>query len=101
MTVGCPNEACDHGWVRVDPVAYGELRWPITDDMTAEQVKAAEYRRRHYSEAYRPCEECRPGQFTRWANGCFGPDHKAKSCALCLEALGEKAATRHDKAVST
>jgi hypothetical protein len=43
-----------------------------------------------------PCPACRPLQYERWANGCFGPSytHNRTSCRHCIE---EDEALRHPR----
>jgi hypothetical protein len=35
-----------------------------------------------------PCPQCNAEQFKRWRNGCFRPNHAAKSCRLCTPERG-------------
>lgn len=30
-----------------------------------------------------PCPTCRPGQFKKWRNGCYQPNHHRKTCRTC------------------
>lgn len=95
----CTNPACLNGWIELDAEAYAELKYPIPDGASEEQATAIRQRRAQVATGMyvRPCGDCRPQQLERWANGCFAADHVARTCDLCLEAMGEKAAERHDR----
>lgn len=97
LFAGCSE--CDHGW-RYVTEAYLDARFPMPPNATAEQAAAVWALREIYREQVFPCSECRPGAFSRWANGCLRSDHRAADCELCNEELGEKAAKRQDRAAA-
>lgn len=89
--------ACEGGMVQVDPEGYAELQWPYPENATPEEIAQTDAKRQDGKIAYRPCGDCRPDQFARWAAGCFRTNHRAATCDLCIEAMGEKAAASHDR----
>lgn len=93
----CQNPACERGQVEVDQQAYAELQWPYPENPTEQQIREVDAKRRNGRVAYRPCQDCRPQQFARWANGCLRSDHRATTCDLCIEAMGEDQARLHDR----
>lgn len=98
MLEGC--ESCEFGW-RIAPDSYVDERFPFPANATPAQIEAVWARRSGlYGTFVLPCPDCRPTAFTRWANGCWLPDHRAGKCDLCLEAMGQKAASGHDRSLA-
>lgn len=95
---GCSS--CEHGW-RYATDAYVDELIPLPPNGTEEAI-AAVLRKREglYGTFVFPCSECRPEAFRRWANGCFRADHRSSKCDLCLESMGQKAASAHDRAAA-
>lgn len=87
---------CEDGVCPTTPEYTTEL-FPYPPNATDEQRAEVDARRRLYPVFYFPCPKCRPAQFLRWQNGCFRPNHKAATCELCIEQLGEEGARRFGK----